>query len=889
MKSAPARTAPAAIAGAAALLFLAPVRTAEPEGAPDLVFSCRPGNDLFWVLRAAGIRCDRRDSPADAVAAARQGAAVLVLAEDYPGKATVLDPAILAEAKGKGLRVYIEFPAALPGLDVGAPRRAGVERAVIASDFFGPALPRGRILAIHGLHFTPLRAEKAAVVAARVAGFDEAVFGLPAETWPILFEAPGGGLLVATTKLSGFVTGRSAPRDAWEALWAGVLRWLRPGVAPPAIAWTPTVRPAYGPRDPLPPDAEAEALRRGVEWFPRSKLLLHPSRLAEVDRAALGSGLLPAPPPGAPSGDGSLGILEAPLSIIGHDGSQMQSVSRRGDCTGEAAMALALGGKVLGSPEPPAVARRLLDFWHLASDARKKERGDPSHGAYGLIAWGVGSPAWYVANYGDDNARLLLGTLAAAAVLGEDRWDEAAMMCLLANLRTTGRLGFRGDRIDIPELAGGWERFFRRSIVSKAPHFEAHLWACFLWAYHQTGDRLFLDRARSAIRITMDAYPGGWRWTNGLAQERARILLPLAWLVRVEDAPEHRAWLRKAVGGLLSLQDGCGAIREELGPPGQGMMPPPASNEAYGTAEASLIQANGDPVADLLYTTNFAFLGLHEAAAAGDGAAREGEEKLARFLVRIQVRSEEHPSLDGGWFRAFDFRRWEHWGSNADAGWGAWSIESGWTQGWITAVLALRRLGTSFWDLTEASRIERHHPRLREAMIPRSVEESLAPKKVGHAALGKEVRLAEGPDPRYFGSGAGTLTDGILAPPDHASGEWIGLEGPDLDATVDLGEEREVRKVTARFLQSVAVGIFRPERVEVSLSSDGRTFRPAAAAEATLPAREPGPVIAQVTLAVEGRARFVRVRARSIGTIPEWHAARGLRAWLFADEVLVDP
>ena len=25
------------------------------------------------------------------------------------------------------------------------------------------------------------------------------------------------------------------------------------------------------------------------------------------------------------------------------------------------------------------------------------------------------------------------------------------------------------------------------------------------------------------------------------------------------------------------------------------------------------------------------------------------------------------------------------------------------------------------------------------------------------------------------------------------------------------------------------------------------------------------------------------------GTIPEWHPARGLRAWLFADEILVDP
>jgi hypothetical protein len=41
----------------------------------------------------------------------------------------------------------------------------------------------------------------------------------------------------------------------------------------------------------------------------------------------------------------------------------------------------------------------------------------------------------------------------------------------------------------------------------------------------------------------MEKYPDGWFWTNGIQQERARMLLVLAWLLRVEDTPEHRAWL----------------------------------------------------------------------------------------------------------------------------------------------------------------------------------------------------------------------------------------------------------------------------------------------------------------------------------------------------------
>jgi hypothetical protein len=383
-------------------------------------------------------------------------------------------------------------------------------------------------------------------------------------------------------------------------------------------------------------------------------------------------------------------------------------------------MAMAFGGAVLAKKEYSATARNILDFYLFTSDARKKERGDPEHGAYGLIAWGITTPAWYTANYGDDNARVMLGTLAAAALTTTDRWDEAIMMCLLANLRTTGRFGFRGDRIDIHALSRkGWETFFRGTVVNYAPHYEAYLWACYLWAYEQTGYELFLDRAETALHMTMDRYTGGWRWTNGLAQEKARILLPLAWLVRTKDTPKNRALLGKAVDGLVVLQEECGAIREELGRPGQGRYPPPQSNEAYGTNEASLIARNGDPVSDLLYTTNFALLGLHEAAAAtGDKNTAEAADKLAEFLCRIQVRSDRLPAVDGGWFRAFDFERWEHWGCNADLGWGAWCIESGWTQGWIAAVLAMRQMNTSLWDLTHGSTIERHFDRLRKAMIP---------------------------------------------------------------------------------------------------------------------------------------------------------------------------
>jgi hypothetical protein len=644
---------------------------------------------------------------------------MLILAEGYPANTTRVSPAVLRKIREKKIRLYLEYPAALPGLSIGKAVTSRYERLVISSDFASP-LPPLHILSANGLRWLSVHAPSPHVVAARVAGLDSALFGLPAERWPILFEFASGRMLVSTTGLSHFVTARFAPKDGWKLLWQAILRWLAPGRDCPKLDWTPTVRPSYGRDEELPPDVEEKALRRGTEWFIRSKLLITPAHARASNGTIIHADSLVSTNPDSTVADGRLGIMEAPLSIIHPDGSQAISTVTRGDCTTESAMALAFGGRTAGDTSMVSIARNLLDFWYFTSDACKRERADPSHGAYGLIPWGVGDHGWLIAHYGDDNARVMLSTMAASALLRENRWDEKMMMCLLANLRTTGRLGFRGDRIDLPELSErGWRSFFVRDTVSYAPHFEAYLWACYLWAYRQTGFELFYRRAEQGLRMMMQVYTDGWRWTNGLAQEKARILLPLAWLVRVRDTDEHRFWLKRALDGLLALQRPCGAIREELGLAGKGMFPPPESNEAYGTTEAPLLQKNGDPISDLLYTTNFAFLGLHEAAAAtGNPDVRAAEEKLARFLCRIQVRSDTHPPLDGGWFRAFDMKRWEAWGSNADAGWGAWAIESGWTQGWITAVLGMRKMNTSLWELSERSGIARHFEKYRPVMLP---------------------------------------------------------------------------------------------------------------------------------------------------------------------------
>jgi len=860
---------------------LAAALCCQAHAGPRLALCCSPDNDLLTVLSASGLDAARFDTPTEALEHAAEGSAILVLAEGYPERTTDVPEDLVERAVARNVRLYIEYPTALSGLGVGAPQGIQWERGVVSSGFFGEKLPAMRILAIHDCRFVPVEAQGPHIAVARVAGFDTAVYGLPADSHPILFNHPTAPALIATTKLSQFVTARYAPTEAWGTVWHGILSWLCRGEQLPALSWTPTVRPSYGRDETLPVDVESRAAQRGAEWFLRSGLLATGSAEREL---AAGVTL----PPLAGPGDGTHGVLEGYSAGIKQDGTQHILGGKRSDCNGESAMALAFGGKLGVGEGASASAGNILDYWLEKTIAQKAVRADPQHPTYGLIAWGISSWALEKAYYGDDNARFLLGAIATGALVGTDRWDDGVLKCLLANLRTTGRYGFRNDRIDIENLeAGGWRAYFDGFTTSYAPHYQAYLWACYLWAYRATGYELFLRRAENAIRMTMAAYPDKWRWTNGIAQERARMLLPLAWLVRLQDTEEHREWLRLVAEDLLERQAPCGAIGEELGQPGMGAYGPPRSNEEYGTNEATLMQQNGDPVCDLLYTTNFAFIGLHEAAAAtGDPFYRQAEDRLAGFLCRIQVRSEKHAELEGGWFRAFDYDAWDYWGSSADAGWGVWCIETGWTQGWITAVFGLRQMQTSFWDLTSGVRMQDRLEPLKQAMFPDGDEPSTQ-GLVSHLGMGRPITLNTAYSAAYPGGGDLALVDGRVGSTDFRDPAWQGYEGLDLDATIDLGEPRAIAELTSAYLQNVQWGIFLPTSVEYAVSDDGEAFRVVAEVRSEVDQRTEGPLRQEFKGQVRETARYVRVRAKGLCTIPEWHSAKGKGAWLFVDEVVV--
>ena len=415
-----------------------------------------------------------------------------------------------------------------------------------------------------------------------------------------------------------------------------------------------------------------------------------------------------------PAGDGEYGVLEGFNSTIRHDGSQLVRWWLRSDSNGESALAFALRSKLDGHERSARVAGNLLDWVYFKSDLFKT---DPAGPQFGLVHWAHDSDSLY----GDNDIKIILSCMGTAALLGEDRWDEVMLQNITANFRTTGTNGFRGGSLQ--NLKGGWRRYWSRDITNFAPHYEAWIWASYLWAYDKTRDPVFLERTRKAVRLMMEAYPDQWTWTNGIQQERGRMLLTLAWLIRVDDQPEYRAWLKRLATTCGSVRIDCGAIREELGNLGKGDI----RRRARTRSTASTRPRPSTKTATPWPTCSI------PATSPSSVCTRPTPPRATRSIGKWPMGWPSSSSASR--FGARPIRSWTAAGSapsTTEVGLlglqrrcrlGRLVVEVGWTKGWIPTVLAMRELDLNLWDLTKDSKIGRHWEKTKARCCRRRVDD----------------------------------------------------------------------------------------------------------------------------------------------------------------------
>jgi alpha-L-fucosidase len=149
------------------------------------------------------------------------------------------------------------------------------------------------------------------------------------------------------------------------------------------------------------------------------------------------------------------------------------------------------------------------------------------------------------------------------------------------------------------------------------------------------------------------------------------------------------------------------------------------------------------------------------------------------------------------------------------------------------------------------------------------------------------ISLKNAADPAYDGGGPIGLADGIRGSIDHADGKWTGFSGNKLEATIDLGKKLPVKKISLSLLESTASWIFKPELVTFGISDDGIIFREICSIKTPAPTKDHTECF-MLKAEYKGEARYIKVTALPLQSIPGWHAGAGTAAWVFADEIIIE-
>ena len=206
---------------------------------------------------------------------------------------------------------------------------------------------------------------------------------------------------------------------------------------------------------------------------------------------------------------------------------------------------------------------------------------------------------------------------------------------------------------------------------------------------------------------------------------------------------------------------------------------------------------------------------------------------------------------------------------------------------WTVKEEMMKRLH-QFTENAKAAGVDRYwehgnEPDSYMATVEKFVESSAKP----HLARDKKVELLTKSSNNYPVGGAKALTDGLRGVDDYHF-NWLGFEGKDLIAVLDLGKPIKATSVTAHFLQDQYSWIFLPEEFEVAISHDGKTF--------ITVGKKSNKIINEREIKIKSynitfypkEVRYLKITAKNIKTCPDWHPGAGFSSWIFCDEIVVE-
>lgn len=151
-------------------------------------------------------------------------------------------------------------------------------------------------------------------------------------------------------------------------------------------------------------------------------------------------------------------------------------------------------------------------------------------------------------------------------------------------------------------------------------------------------------------------------------------------------------------------------------------------------------------------------------------------------------------------------------------------------------------------------------------------------------STGKAITLENEPSTPYTANGASSLVDGIFGHPYSFKSNWLGFNGKDVVAIIDLARAETIENVKLNTLDFTESWIHGPKSVTVFVSQDGKRFKEVKKINQEEIVASKGSL--ELNFA-KTKAKFVKVVVENVGKIPEGFPGAGYDAWLFVDELTV--
>lgn len=153
----------------------------------------------------------------------------------------------------------------------------------------------------------------------------------------------------------------------------------------------------------------------------------------------------------------------------------------------------------------------------------------------------------------------------------------------------------------------------------------------------------------------------------------------------------------------------------------------------------------------------------------------------------------------------------------------------------------------------------------------------------------KNTTFEKEPAENYSANKAIALMDKKIGTPGNWRENWLGFNGDNLDAIIELSDPMEIQVLFITYGIAFDQWVLAPKRITVSTSTDGVRYTEPVEAEFAMYDGKKGEFRREArALLGEQNVRFIKLHVENLGVLPEKHPYAGEKSWIMVDELRIN-